>query len=343
WILFKIMRMGLGIWAVLRTPADLYHAQDITALPACYLAALLRRKLLIYDAHELTLADGNVDRIPILRPLTTILLKRMVRRCDAVITVSGSIAHELQQRYGGPTPVLVRNMQPYRAPVATTDRLRRELHLSPDERVALYQGTLGPDRSLDVLVRAAQYLAPGHKIVLLGDGPIRQELEALIAQQGVADRVRLLPAVPNAELLDWTVSADVGLIVYNADYSLNVRYCLPNKLFEYMMAGVPVVSTPLVEVGAIIERYAVGAVLPSLDPMQVGNGISAVLADAPALQRLRDRALAASATALCWEIESQQLIDLYQQLLGTPLRAHVPVPVATGGHLAVTEQAIEPR
>src|SRR5262249_41021944 len=61
WILFKVVRMGLGIWAVLRTPADLYHAQDITALPACYLAAMLRRKLLIYDAHELTLADVNVD------------------------------------------------------------------------------------------------------------------------------------------------------------------------------------------------------------------------------------------------------------------------------------------
>src|SRR5690242_1194431 len=102
WFLVKASRMLCrGAIALLRTPADVYHAHDYTALPACYLAAVLRRKRLVFDAHELPLVDPTITRWPVLPQMAIALMRRMMPRCDGVITVSPPIVQEIQRRYGG--------------------------------------------------------------------------------------------------------------------------------------------------------------------------------------------------------------------------------------------------
>lgn len=318
WILFKVLRMVLGMWAIVCTPADAYHAVDLVALPGCLIAALVHRKPLIFEAHEMPLADPSITLRPILRAVSTWTCGHIVRRCAAIITVSPPIVDELAEHFGGPRAVLVRSVPQYQPP-AQSDRLRTHLGLASTNRIALYQGYLQSDRSLDVLIRAAKYLNPNVVIVLLGNGQSKADLEALAVREGVQNRVRFVPAVPNAELHAWTSSADLGLIVYRlddmtADNPSNVRMMLPNKLFEFLMAGLPVLST-LPPVEEILATYQVGRVISSVAPEAVAEAINSILADSEALEVMRANALAACERYLRWDVERRHLINLYDTLL----------------------------
>ncbi|GER89543.1 hypothetical protein KDW_37050 [Dictyobacter vulcani] len=305
-----------GTWTLLKQPADVYHACELTALPACYLAARFRRKPLIFEAYELPLQDIPHMTMSKSRRLwyglMKMCLKHMLTRCSAVIAVSPPIITELQRRYHISRAILLRNIPCYRATLKT-DTLRQQLKLPASTRIALYQGNLQPDRALDRLVRAAAYLEPENIIVLLGQniGTTRAELEQLILLQKVQQHVKILPPVPYEELDTWTASADIGLTIIPLDYTRNMKLCLPNKLFEYIQAGLPVLSSPLEAIQDILATYAVGKVVPSLDPAEVGIAINAMLNDPAELACMRANALRAAQEDLNWEQESRKLIGLY--------------------------------
>ncbi|MFL5626078.1 MAG: glycosyltransferase, partial [Ktedonobacteraceae bacterium] len=147
------------------------------------------------------------------------------------------------------------------------------------------------------------------------EGETQVQLEALITSEAVADRVKILPPVPYADLLNWTASADIGLIIYSPDYSLNVRMCLPNKLFEYLMAGLPILASRLEAVSEVIRTYDVGQIVSSLTPEDIGAAINAMCADPEALAHMRCNALEVSQSELCWEKVKSHLIHLYQDIL----------------------------
>jgi glycosyltransferase involved in cell wall biosynthesis len=201
--------------------------------------------------------------------------------------------------------------------VPKSDRLRQRLGLGPKSRIALYQGYLQADRCLDMLVRAAAFVEQDTVIVLMGKnmGTTQDTLERLIADEGLGERVKILPPVPYEELLLWTASADIGLIVLPRDYSLSIRYTLPNKLFEYLMAGLPVLSSPLDAVVKVIKTHDVGQIAPSLSPAAIGEAINSMLADRDALVRMRYHALEAAKQEFNWEKETQQLVSLYHTVL----------------------------
>jgi len=318
WFLVKIaLVLVRGTLHLLSVPADIYHAHDDTALPACYMAACLHRRSLIFDAHELPLVEPNVTRWSWLHRLAVPLLKRMMARCSGIVTVSPPIVRELRKRYGGRTAVVIRNIPGYQAPIAN-DRLRSHLGLGSDTRIALYQGNL-ESRGLDRLIPAARFMDPGIVIVMMGRGAIQSDLETLISREGVSDRVKIIPPVPYAELLNWTASADIGLVVYSPSYghtlTPNIQMCLPNKLFEYLMAGLPILASSLDAVADIIRTYNVGCTVHSLEPKDIGQAISEMLANPDALACMRGNALAATQQDLCWENESRRLIDFYQDIL----------------------------
>ncbi len=306
----------LSIYYLLRTDADIYHTCEVTALLECYIAARLRRKPLIYEAYELPLNDvpvtemGTVRRI--LHHMFAQVLPHLIAACAFVITVSPPIVAEIKRCYHVENVTLVRNILPYRT-VSSTNRLRELLDLTSHTRIALYQGYLQPDRGLDALVRAAPELDPDTVIVIMGKGKMQPHLEALIQEYNVAERVKIIPPVPYTELLEWTASADIGLTLIPLDYTLNMKMCLPNKLFEYIMAGLPVLSAPLEAITEIITRYDVGRIVPSMSPNVIATVMNDMLADRDGLARIHENALNA-AKELCWEKESLQLLDLYENI-----------------------------
>ena len=145
----------------------------------------------------------------------------------------------------------------------------------------------------------------------------RIQLEELITSKGVADRVKIIPAVPYEELLNWTASADIGLCILPVDYTPHLKVCLPNKLFEYLMVGLPVLASPLEAVAEVIRTYDGGQVLSSLRPVDIGAAINAMLADHDALARMHQSALEAARDEFNWEKESAQLVHLYHRIVST--------------------------
>jgi glycosyltransferase involved in cell wall biosynthesis len=322
WALVKAVLLFIrSTLLLLQTPADIYHAHDFTALPACYIAARLRRKPLIFHAHELPLSELDVPHRRWLRILLTPFLAHMISRCTGGIGASPFYEQVLRERYHLPKVTLLRNVPPYRL-VEKNDRLRQRLGLDPSVGIALYQGNIQPDRRLDILVRAAAFLEEDIVVVMLGGGiePAISEIKTLIASEGLADRVKILPPVPYEELLDWTSSADIGLTLIPPDGTLNMRTCLPNKLFEYLMAGLPVLTSPMDAVAPLVTSYDVGQVVASLAPTDLGAAINAILRDAAGLARMRLNALNAAHSEFNWEKESLSLIHLYQDILAKQKR-----------------------
>jgi glycosyltransferase involved in cell wall biosynthesis len=320
WALFRVAKMFIRTTRrLLQTQADIYHGHEVSGLLPCYVAACLRRKPIIFDAHEMPLFERPLSEFGpsrrFLRSLLVVLLAHIVPRCIGVITVSPPIVKELRKRYGLADVTLIRNVPEYRA-VSKSNRLREHLGLSPETRIVLYQGYLQPNRGLDKLIRAAAFLEPNIVIVMMGKNrrTTQTQLEALIASEGVADRVKIIPPVPYAELLDWTASADIGVNVASPDYSLNVRCFLPNKFFEYLMSGVPVLSSSLEAMVEIINTYDVGQVLPSLEPADIGAAINRMLADPAALARMSRNGLEATKDEFNWGKEKGKLVALYQSI-----------------------------
>ena len=321
WTLVRLAQLFVrSTLRVMQTPADIYHAHDVSALPACYIAARLHHKPIIYEAHEMPLFERPLSGMGRsrrwLHKLLGVLLAHIEPRCAGIITASPPIVEEIRSRYGVPEVALIRSVPEYRA-IPKSDRLRQCLGLKPELRIALYQGYLQPNRGLDRLVRAATFLEQDIVIVMMGKnvGTTLAQLEALIASEGVADRVKILPPVPYGELLDWTASADIGLNVASPDYSLNVRYFLPNKLFEYLMAGLPVLTSPLEAMVDVVKTHDVGQVLSSLAPADIGEAINRMLADPVGLAHQRSNALEAARNDFYWEKESLRLIHLYRSIL----------------------------
>lgn len=316
WFLVKLLyAIILGFVKLLQTDADAYQAYVEKALPACYFVALLRHKPLIFEAPELPLSDPHVTRWRILTTISNLVLALMMRRCMGVITVSSAIVEEMYRRYNPRKVILLRNI-PFYKNVKKGQNIRQYLCLSAETRIALYQGNIQRDRGLDRLVLAAPFLEKDIVIVLMGknEDMTYNRLKTLIANKGVADRVKIIPPVPQEELLDWTASADIGLNIFSPYYSLNARWMLPNKLFEYLMAGLPVLASRLDLVEEVITTYKVGCIVSSLAPVDIAMAINTMLSDSDALATMRFNALEVAKKEFYWENESIKLIQLYKSM-----------------------------
>ena len=151
-------------------------------------------------------------------------------------------------------------------------------------------------------------------------------VEALINELRVDDRIKIEELCATRRAALWTASADLGLTVFSRDISTSLRYCLPNKLFEYLMAVFPVLTTPLDAVVDLIRRYEVGYEVENMEPETVAAAINSMLAHPAELARMRANALAACEQDLRWDVEKTSLINLYRRMF---IQAPLSLDVAT--------------
>lgn len=301
---------------VVRERPDVIHAHDAAMLVPGLIGARLTRARLVYDTHEL--ATGVPYREGFWEWFVDRIERLGLPRTTAVITVSDGIAARLVERYRLPTtPVVLRN-------VCDLERrgdggLRTRLGLADDAPLVLHQGAPAVGRGCEVLIDAVATLPDVH-LVFLGDGTPAHvaDLQDRVRRCGVGDRVHFAPAVPLAELLANTAQADVGVTLLQ-DTCENHRLALPNKLFEYLAAGVPVVASDLPEMARVVEGADVGATVAQDDRDAVAAGIASVLERRRSSDGWLDRVAAAGAE-LRWDRERRRLTDLYDWLRGLPAR-----------------------
>lgn len=296
---------------LLAARADAYHAHDLDALWPAAAAARRFDVPLIYDSHEYWTEQSSLVTRPAIRHFWALLESRLIRRVHRTIAVSTSIARSLQEQYGLEEVVVVRNLPLYRSPVPS-DRIRAELGLAADRRVVLYQGGFLTDNGLAEQIDAFGGLGEDLAFVLVGDGPRETALKAQVRERGLGDRVYFIPRVPFAELHSYTCSADLGLCLIKGT-GRSFYYSLPNKLFEYLMAGLPVLASDFPDMRAVIEESAAGLVANPNDPEEIRAQIQGFFADPARAPAYRQAALAA-ARRYNWEQEAPRLLAVYAGL-----------------------------
>ena len=300
--------------------ADLVHAMAYMGIPIGL--DLGRRDLapVVYDARDIYVHARNIARLPLLaRRLFGTIERRWARSAARVMTVNRPYAEVMSKRFGTVLPAIVMNCSYRRDPPAERPRRFHEaLALSKTARVVLYQGGLAPHRGIEELIAALDQLAGNIHLCLLGYGP----LEAAFADEARRDvhrgRLHVLPAVPPTELLDWVASADIVAMPIQPS-TLNHRLTTPNKLFEAMAAGVPVVASDLPGMAPIVTETGCGVVCDPTDPAAIAEAIRSIFA-LPAADReaMSRRALEAAAGPYSWEAQVEVLLDEYGRLTGRP-------------------------
>lgn len=293
--------------------ADLVLANDLDTLPAGYVAARLKGAVLVYDSHEfftevpeLFRPDGSSRTA---RRIWLALERVLLPRSRHLITVNDSIAREYRMRYGI-TFNVVRNIPMHRdlGPLPS----RAELGLPEDRFILILQGSgINVHRGGEEAVMAMREL-PGCLLLVVGGGDAWPALQRSVEEHGLGDRVRLLQRMPYERMMQYTRNADLGLSL-DRDTNLNYRYSLPNKLFDYFRAHIPVLVTDLPEVAGIVRRYGSGVVIPRPEPGLIAAEVLALQADTEARKTLRQNAIFAAAS-LDGEREKAVLTALFQDL-----------------------------
>ncbi|HET9614928.1 MAG TPA: glycosyltransferase, partial [Candidatus Limnocylindrales bacterium] len=235
-----------------------------------------------------------------------------------VITVNLAYAEAIAARLHVPLPLVVMNCSVRFDPARRGQRRFHErLGLPADRAVVLYHGGLFPERGIEQLIEAMPAL-PDADLVLMGYGALTAVLPAWIAASPAGDRIHVVPAVPPAELHDWVASADVAAMPIQPS-TLNHRLTTPNKLFEAMAAGVPVVVSDLPGMATIVRETGCGVVCDPRDPTSVAAAIRSIL-ELPAAERAAyaERAARAADETYNWEAQADILLAEYGRLTGKP-------------------------
>ncbi len=292
---------------------DVCHAHDLNGLIPGYFASRLTGARLVYDAHEFEIgrtAERSSSTVP-RRWAWQKIEGALIRRSQASLTVSASIAKELSRMYGVQPPKIVMNC-PELIDLPPAGRLRSELGIPDGQPIVLFQGVLSEGRGLENALRAVAQITPAW-LVMVGDGPLRGSLELLAQELHMSGRLRFTGKVPLQSLLQYTRDASIGLCL-TENTCLNHYYSLPNKLFEYLMVGLPVLASDFPDMRAVVEESGAGQVADPADIAGIVQALQVCFADRDVLARMSRQARRAAETRYNWNIEAQTLLEIYENL-----------------------------
>jgi len=284
--------------------ATFWLANDWTTLP---LAARLAREnggVYGYDTHEFAAEEYGERRLWRFwhRPMVCALEHRFIHNAAVVSTVSASIADRLDKLYGLRQPsIVVRNTPPFEMIAfrpADADRIK-----------VLYHGIVTPGRGLEATIDSVVGWRREFELSIRGPGDkaYLEMLQRRIAERGLTNRVALVPPVPMTALVREASVFDVGFFALPG-HSRHNEFALPNKFFEYMMAGLALCVTHLPEMARLVREYDVGVTFGSIDPAMIAMAINTL--QPSNIDRYKRNALEA-ARELCWERESEILVSAY--------------------------------
>lgn len=287
--------------------ADVWLANDWNALPVAARLAQQQGGVYGYDTHELA-TDEYAEKLAWRlwqRPFVRALEARFIRQAKVISAVSAGIAGRLDDLYSLPRPTLVIRNTPNYEPC--------QFRPTGERIGVLYHGIIVAGRGLEAAIESV--VDWGAEFELSIRGPENPQfirlLRARIAERRLEGRVELLPAVPMMALVREATAYDIGFFAL-PPHSLHNEFALPNKFFEYIMAGLALCVTELPEMARLVREYGLGVTLPSLEPAAIAAVINAL--DRETIDRYKRNARAA-ASELCWERESERLLDAYGAVL----------------------------
>ena len=295
--------------------SDVVQVHDLPALEAGVELATKKGVPLVYDAHELYPEQKSFSRVQ--RKICSEAEARLIKKTSLVFAVNDSIGAEMSRRYHIPQPITLLNaIDPPTEfdPAGEYDCLREKLELSPQRRILLFQGGFAPFRNLENLIEAMSYVYTADvDLVMMGFGVYGEVLSSKAQQLQLLDkRVYFLAAVPQNELLQHSASADIGIIPY-PHIDLNSYFCTPNKLFEFIQAGLPILANDSPELNRFVVGNTFGITRNMGNPRQIAIAIDAVFSSEDFSvwrQNLRQKR-----AALSWQAQEALFINAMKTIL----------------------------
>lgn len=288
--------------------ADLLVSNDLDTLLPNYLIHRLKKIPIVYDSHELFTETPEVIHRKFVKSVWEKIESSIFPKLENTITVSGSIAEIFSKKYEVDVKV-VRNIPPKRN--IQIIKTRKELSLPENKNILILQGSgINIQRGAEELIDAMQYIE-NTLLLVIGGGDVIPNLKIQAENLKLESKVWFLPKQPIQSLMQYTLNTDLGLTL-DKDTNLNYRYSLPNKLFDYIHAGIPVLASPLVEISKIITQYNIGTVIENHDPKHIAEKIESVLNNEKQLLVWKEN-LKFAAEDLTWEKEKQVLQKIYKK------------------------------
>lgn len=263
---------------------------------------------LIYDTHELETETNGTKGIR--KKLVKWVENLFIPYVDEIFVVSNSIAEEYASRYNSPLPHVILNCPEYSS-IEKGNLFNKEFNIPEKINIFLYQGGLVKGRGVQLILEAFKKIEqPELAVVFMGYGPLENDIKSAAA---LFPNIYYHPAVPPQDLFRYTCSADVGFSIIE-NTCMSYYYCLPNKLFEYTMAGLPVIVSNMKEMSSFVTANKIGVITESENVDAVIEAILKITAmDLPAL---RENALQA-AKRYNWEEQEKVMISAYKHLIGS--------------------------
>lgn len=304
---YMFFNLRLFFSLLFRKRPSLLVAIDLDTLLPNYLVSRFRKIPLLYDSHEYFTEVPELVGRRTTKRIWEGIEKWIVPRLEMGITVSESIAKEYREKYGTEFRV-VRNVPEKKQPGAD-----KEFHdRFPARYKIIYQGSLNKGRGLELMIRSMKHMSDT-SLLIAGDGDIRIELLKLTNDLKLSDRVfflgRLLPDL----LFKVTCQCSLGISL-EEDLGLNYRMALPNKIFDYIQARIPVLCADLPEMAGLVEEWEVGEVCRDRSPVAVADQLSRMMRDTEKNTIWKGK-LEKAAASLCWENEKPKLLEIVDRLV----------------------------
>lgn len=296
---------------LLRNKADLLVANDLDTLPANYLASRIQKNELFYDSHEYFTEVPELVSRPRIQAIWKRIERWILPGIKHMYTVNNSIAGLYGTEYKKKIGV-VRNV-PFRIQRTITSIDRNALGLPGDKKIFIFQGSgINVHRGAEEVLQAMQH-TEGLLLLFVGGGDVIDFLKSETLRLKLSDKVMFVPRQSMEKLREYTRLADVGLSL-DKDTNLNYKYSLPNKLFDYIQAEIPVLVSDLPELRAIVEKYEIGKIVETHQPEKLAVQMMEMVKDPVRFAQWKEN-LKLAASELCWENEEVKLLEIFKDVL----------------------------
>ena len=287
-------------------------ANDLDSLLANHLASIIKRVPVVYDSHEYYTEVPELSGRPLVKNIWTAIERICLPKAKKMYTVNESIANLYREKYNKKVDV-VRNVPPvFISEIKDINKEKERLGLPLEKKLLIIQGTgINVDRGVEEAVQAMQFVSDA-LLLIIGSGDVIPMLKKMVMDLRLNEKVKFIAKVPFEELANYTAVCDVGLSL-DKDTNMNYRYSLPNKLFNYIQAGVAVLASDLVEVAKIVKDYKVGVIVINHNPLHIAEKLKYLIENDDILRQHKQNSLQA-AKELTWEKEEQTLNKIFNEL-----------------------------
>ena len=283
---------------------DILLSNDLDTLTANYIVSKIKRNELVYDSHEYFTEVPELIHRKGVRSIWLWIEKHTVPGIKKKYTVCQSLADEYYKKYNTKFHV-IRNV-PLKI---NKECIPSKIEIPEDKKIIIYQGALNVGRGIETVIHAMRFLS-GVSFIIVGEGDISNKLKEIVKIEKLENSVIFLGRVPFEELRSITEKADLGISL-EENMGLNYFYSLPNKIFDYIHAGVPVISTDFPEQKKIVEDFHVGISTREKDPQSLAEIIKDMLFNEEKSKEWKLNLTKAS-EELCWEKEEKILLEMFE-------------------------------